>query len=141
MTDDAKRDPWRREVLAWAQRACVESDERGLRIPSSDLVSALWRDAAGAERATAGGCALPVVGDAARSACFDAEALHCAGMVRDFYPGVAAIAVCVGRVLVYVWALAPGGGAEVIWLHEGALRADVARHDDGDGSPAEARPC
>jgi len=76
------------------------------------------------------GAPLPAAGDPARPDAFDAEAHRLAKMLG---PGVRRIAVFVGRVLVYVWAAAPEGDAEVIWMHDGALRADVARHDSREG--------
>lgn len=138
--DDAKRDEWRREVIASAQRMCAELDECGRWLPSSDVVSVVWRDACGRVEVTRGGGVLPPVGSSWRPEAFDAESFGTFNVVHDLHPDVSLAAVCVGRVLVYVWAVAPGGGeAEMLWLHGEAHRADVERgaaEDAADEGPA-----
>lgn len=129
-------DQWRGGVIEWARGVASALPVDML---SSDLCSVAWADGRGALRVKRGTALLPVVGDPGRAAAFDVEALRLANEARDAWPGVGRLAVYVGRLLVYAWAIRPEGlvapdgfEAEVIFLRDGAVRADVARGDGGD---------
>lgn len=122
-------DRWREGVIAWARGA---AEALPVDLLTSDLCAVAWTSGKGFLRTRVGDNALPVVGDPARAEAFDVEALRLANEARDACPGVGRLAVYVGRLLVYAWAIRPEGlvapdgfEAEVIFLRDGAVRADV----------------
>ncbi len=144
MTDEAKRAAWRDEVLAWAVRAgesMVNADGWTLCGVGSDQCRAVYEvDPEESMGAVWGQQVepLPVVGDPRRPEAFDRAARLVTARARELVPlARARVAVYVGRVLVFAWAVAPGGRAEVLCLHEGMLRADVAASGGGAGDAPE----
>lgn len=133
---EVQRQAWCADVIAWAVDAGASLLRDGVTLGSvrSDWVRVVYEVPEGervnGNRWGAEWAELPVVGDPTRADVFDRKALELVGKVAREVEGERRdrVAVYVGRLLVYVWAVEPGGAeATLMWIADAATRADVER--------------